>query len=72
MSPALLVIAAIVAVVLLWTWFTFNRFIRQRNLTREAWSGVDVQLKRRHDLVPAPCGVREGLQGIRSRAAGKI
>jgi len=30
----------------------FNRLIRLRNQVREAWSGVDVQLKRRHDLVP--------------------
>ncbi len=30
----------------------FNRFVRVRNQLREAWSGIDVQLKRRHDLVP--------------------
>jgi LemA protein len=30
----------------------FNRLITLRNRLREAWSGVDVQLKRRHDLVP--------------------
>jgi len=42
----------VVAAFVLWLAITFNRFIRQRNLLREAWSGVDVQLKRRHDLVP--------------------
>jgi LemA protein len=31
---------------------TNNSFIRARNKVDEAWSGVDVQLKRRHDLVP--------------------
>ena len=31
----------------------FNRLVRHRNLVREAWSGIDVQLKRRHDLVPS-------------------
>lgn len=30
----------------------FNRLVKTRNLVDEAWSGVDVQLKRRHDLVP--------------------
>ena len=30
----------------------FNRLIRLRNLVREGWSGIDVQLKRRSDLVP--------------------
>ena len=32
--------------------FTYNLFIRDRNLIKEAWSGIDVQLKRRHNLVP--------------------
>ncbi len=30
----------------------FNRLVRLRNLAREAWSGIDVQLRRRSDLVP--------------------
>jgi LemA protein len=30
----------------------FNRLVRQRNLVREGWSGIDVQLKRRSDLIP--------------------
>jgi LemA protein len=30
----------------------YNRFIRARNILNEAWSGIDVQLKRRHDLIP--------------------
>ncbi|MBF0253266.1 MAG: LemA family protein [Candidatus Omnitrophica bacterium] len=30
----------------------FNRLVRNRELMREAWSGIDVQLKRRHDLIP--------------------
>jgi LemA protein len=38
---------------LLWIALAFNRLVRHRNLVREAWSGIDVQLLRRHDLVPA-------------------
>ncbi len=30
----------------------FNRLVRLRNLMQEAWSGVEVQLRRRHDLIP--------------------
>jgi len=30
----------------------FNRLVKARNLMDEAWSGIDVQLKRRHDLIP--------------------
>ena len=31
----------------------FNRLVRERNLVREGWSGIDVQLRRRTDLVPS-------------------
>lgn len=43
----------IAAVVLIYIVIVFNRLVRQRNVVREAWSGIDVQLKRRTDLVPA-------------------
>jgi len=43
----------IIAAVLLYAVIVFNRLVRQRNVVREAWSGIDVQLKRRTDLVPA-------------------
>lgn len=52
MNPILYIGIALPALVFLWIVITFNRFVRQRNRMREAWSGVDVQLKRRHDLVP--------------------
>lgn len=42
----------LVVMALAWGAWTFNRLITQRNLLKEAWSGIDVQLKRRHDLVP--------------------
>lgn len=44
---------AIVGLVLvLWVVFTFNRLVRLRNQVRAGWSDIDVQLMRRHDLVP--------------------
>jgi LemA protein len=45
--------AAIVIAVLIYGIVVFNRLVRGRNLVREGWSGVDVQLRRRADLVPA-------------------
>jgi LemA protein len=36
----------------LWGVLTFNRLVRDRNQVRSAWSDIDVQLTRRHDLVP--------------------
>ena len=35
-----------------WAVFAFNRFVHLRNQVRTAWADIDVQLKRRHDLVP--------------------
>jgi LemA protein len=35
-----------------WFAFAYNRLVRDLNRTREAWSGIDVQLKLRHDLLP--------------------
>lgn len=40
------------AAVLAWSIIAYNRFVRLRNQVRTAWADVDVQLMRRHDLVP--------------------
>jgi LemA protein len=52
MGVALLVIAAIVILVIIYLIAQYNGMIRGRNKVDEAWSGIDVQLKRRHDLIP--------------------
>lgn len=46
------IILAIAAVVVLWLIFTFNRLVILRNRTQEAWADIEVQLKRRYDLIP--------------------
>src|SRR6202165_5700558 len=46
------VVIGIVVLVLLWLVFTYNGLIAARNRTQEAWSEIDVELKRRHDLIP--------------------
>jgi LemA protein len=46
------VIAALVLLVALWFIVTYNRLVRQRNHVQDAWAQVEVQLKRRYDLVP--------------------
>jgi LemA protein len=48
----LLIVAGVPALVVLWGVLTFNALVRARNRVNESWSGVDVQLKRRRDLVP--------------------
>lgn len=46
------VILGIFAFVVLWAIFAFNRLVTLRNRVREAWSDIEVQLKRRYDLIP--------------------
>lgn len=43
---------AISVLALAWAIFVYNRLVRLRNQVRTAWSDIDVQLMRRHDLVP--------------------
>lgn len=50
-STAIILLSAGV-LFLVWVATTWNRFVRHENKVAEAFSGVDVQLKRRHDLVP--------------------
>ena len=45
-------ILLVVGLVLVYAGLLFNRLVRLRNLAREGWSGIDVQLRRRADLVP--------------------
>jgi LemA protein len=42
----------ILLALLAWAIFAFNRLVRLRNQVRAGWSDIDVQLTRRHDLVP--------------------
>ncbi len=46
-----------------WAIFTFNRLIQLRQLGDNAWSDIDVQLKRRHDLIPNVVAVVQGHAG---------
>ncbi len=48
----IIILIIVVAAVALWFVLGYNRLIRLRNRMRNAWSQVDVQLKRRYDLVP--------------------
>jgi len=48
-TTILIVIAVVVA---LWAVVTYNRFVAMVNRVKEAWADIDVQLKRRYDLIP--------------------
>ncbi len=48
----IIIVIAVVALVLLYGVSVYNKLVRFRTLVEEAWSGISVQLKKRHDLIP--------------------
>lgn len=46
------IILAIVGVIVAWFIFAYNRFVRLITRAKEAWSDIEVQMKRRYDLIP--------------------
>lgn len=46
------ILFGIVVIVILWAVFSYNRLVMAVNRAKEAWSDIDVQLKRRYDLIP--------------------
>jgi LemA protein len=54
---------AVVVLLVLWFVFTYNGLVSARNRTQEAWSEIDVELKRRHDLIPNLVNTVQGYMG---------
>jgi len=58
---AVLIVVVVIVVILGFAlWAAFNGLVRKRNRTQEAWSEIDVELKRRHDLIPNLVSTVEG------------
>lgn len=65
LDPIMLALTAallISSLLLIWALLIYNRLVRGRNQLREGWGGIEVQLKRRHDLVPALVACVKGYQ----------
>ena len=52
MQPIIMLVIFILLVLIAWFINTYNRFIKYKNRIEEAWSGIDVALKRRFNLIP--------------------
>jgi len=46
------IVGGVLAVLILWLILTYNGLVRLKNRVQNAWQQIDVQLKRRHDLIP--------------------
>src|SRR6267143_1847261 len=57
------ILGGIVVIILIWLVLTYNGLITSRNRTQEAWSEIDVELKRRHDLIPNLVNTVQGYVG---------
>jgi LemA protein len=58
--------------ILAWGVLAFNRLVRLRNQVRSAWADIDVQLRRRHDLVPDLVATVAGYAGHERRALEQV
>src|SRR4030088_3833093 len=57
------IVIGIVVLIVLWLVLAYNGLITARNRTQEAWSEIDVELKRRHDLIPNLVNTVQGYVG---------
>src|SRR6267142_1593492 len=48
----IIIFVAVVALLVFWIIGSYNRLVGMRNQTLNGWKQIDVQLKRRHDLIP--------------------
>lgn len=66
---ALLVIAGVAVLLALWAVGIYNGLVGLRNAVKNAWSQIDVQLKRRHDLIP---NLMETVKGYMQHERGTL
>lgn len=69
---ATVIIILIIGIIGLWILFTYNRLITLKNRVKEAWSDIDVQLKRRYDLIPNLVETVKGYAGHEKEVFEKV
>ena len=65
----LYIVLAVVVLIILWLFLAYNGLIRSRNQADEASSDIDVQMKRRHDLIP---NLVESVKGYAKQESGVL
>lgn len=67
-----LIIIIILAVIIIWFIAAFNGFVTLRNRAKEAWADIEVQLKRRYDLIPNLVNTVKGYAAHESQVFEKV
>lgn len=65
----MLVLIVIIAVLVVYIGITYNGFVRLKNRVKEAWSDIEVQMKRRYDLIP---NLVETVKGYAAHESGTL
>lgn len=66
------ILLGVIALIVLWFVFSYNGFITLRNRTKEAWADIEVQLKRRYDLIPNLVSTVKGYAAHESGTLEKV
>ncbi len=66
------IILIVLAVIIIWFIAAFNGFVTLRNRAKEAWADIEVQLKRRYDLIPNLVNTVKGYASHESTAFEKV
>jgi LemA protein len=66
------IVLGIIILIALWAVAIFNKLVKNRNLVLEGWSGIDVQLKRRYDLIPNLVETVKGYAGHEKEVLAKV
>lgn len=68
----MIIILGLIGIIAIWAIAVYNTLIKKRNLTQEAWSGIDVQLKRRYSLIPNLIESVKGYMGHESKLLNQL
>jgi len=66
------IVLVVIVLVAFWAVAIFNKLVKNRNLVLEGWSGIDVQLKRRYNLIPNLVETVKGYAGHEKETLEKV
>src|SRR5512146_736830 len=72
MDPILIIVLVVIAVVVIGVILIYNGLVQRRLRVDEAWAQIDVQLKRRHDLIPNLVNAVKGYMGFEQRVLENV